>query len=42
MWAGHATITMTMDIYTELLTNDNSVILEYIKRLKETFVPKIG
>lgn len=34
-WAGHATIDITMDVYTHLMENGNSVILEYIRKLVE-------
>lgn len=32
---GHATISMTLDCYTDLLNKGNSPILEYLERLKE-------
>lgn len=41
-WAGHNTLAMTMDTYTELLTDENSVILDYIRKLKDNFVPKLN
>lgn len=34
-WAGHSSIKMTMDTYTHILTNENSPILDYLRRLKD-------
>lgn len=35
LWVGHRSITTTMDTYTHIMENENSLILDYLRQLKK-------